>query len=48
MFLKDKSVYDQLNKAANSLDNLLKDLKQNPKKYVHFSIFGKKVKVEKK
>ena len=36
MFLKDKSVYDQLNKAANSLDNLLKDLKQNPKKYVHF------------
>tara|TARA_Y100000996_G_scaffold408651_1_gene388080 strand:- start:1733 stop:2668 length:936 start_codon:yes stop_codon:yes gene_type:complete len=47
MFLKDKSVYDQLNKAANSLDNLLKDLKQNPKKYVHFSIFGKKVKVEK-
>tara|TARA_B110000444_G_scaffold81427_1_gene77028 strand:+ start:2392 stop:3327 length:936 start_codon:yes stop_codon:yes gene_type:complete len=40
-FLKNDSVYDRLNDAATSLEFLLKDLKENPKRYVQFSIFGK-------
>ncbi|WP_317898670.1 MlaD family protein [Aurantibacillus circumpalustris] len=39
---KDDSLYNNLNKSAADLDNLLKDLKENPKRYVHFSLFGRK------
>lgn len=39
---KNDSLYNNLNKSAEDLDKLLKDLKENPKRYVHFSIFGKK------
>ncbi len=39
---KNDSLYNNLNKSAENLDKLLKDLKENPKRYVHFSIFGKK------
>ncbi len=39
---KNDSLYDNLNRSAASLDKLLQDLKENPKSYVHFSIFGKK------
>ena len=42
MLLKDEALYNNLTKSASSLDLLLIDMKQNPKKYVHFSIFGKK------
>ena len=35
-FLKNDSVYDRLDNAANALETLLNDLKQNPKRYVHF------------
>jgi phospholipid/cholesterol/gamma-HCH transport system substrate-binding protein len=41
---KNDSLYNNLNKSAEDLDKLLKDLKENPKRYVHFSIFGKKEK----
>jgi phospholipid/cholesterol/gamma-HCH transport system substrate-binding protein len=39
----DDSLYTNINNTLYDLDLLLKDLKENPKKYVHFSLFGKKV-----
>ena len=30
--------------ATKELEELLKDIKLNPKRYVHFSLFGKKAK----
>jgi phospholipid/cholesterol/gamma-HCH transport system substrate-binding protein len=41
LFTND-SLYVNLNNAVASLDLLLKDVKTNPKRYVHFSLFGKK------
>lgn len=38
------SLYTHLSSAINSLDILLKDLNANPKRYVHFSVFGRKEK----
>jgi phospholipid/cholesterol/gamma-HCH transport system substrate-binding protein len=40
--LTNDSLYINLNGSINSLDLLLQDLKANPKRYVHFSLFGKK------
>ncbi len=40
--LKDEAMYDNLRDASNELKELMADLKNNPKRYVHFSIFGKK------
>lgn len=40
--VKDDNLYTNLNNTLSDLDLLLKDLKDNPKKYVHFSLFGKK------
>ena len=42
MFLKDEALYNKLNNTAEAATLLLEDLKQNPKRYVHFSVFGKK------
>lgn len=39
---KNDSLYNNLNKSSEDLDKLLQDLRKNPKRYVHFSIFGKK------
>lgn len=36
------SLYINLNNTLYNLDLLLQDMKDNPKKYVHFSLFGKK------
>ena len=41
LFTND-SLYINMNNSIASLDLLLKDLKANPKRYVHFSLFGKK------
>ena len=41
LLLRDRAVYDNLEAATNSLDSLLIDVKENPKRYVHFSVFGK-------
>jgi phospholipid/cholesterol/gamma-HCH transport system substrate-binding protein len=41
LFTND-SLYKSLNNGIASLDSLLKDVKANPKRYVHFSLFGKK------
>ncbi len=44
---KNDSLYRNLNGSAQALERLLSDMKGNPKKYVHFSIFGRKQKPEK-
>lgn len=44
LLLNDKELYNHLNNTASSADQLLIDLKQNPKRYVHFSLFGSKSK----
>ena len=38
----DDSLYTNINNTLYDLDLLLRDMKENPKKYVHFSLFGKK------
>lgn len=35
-------LYENLNSSIISLNNLIDDINENPKKYVHFSIFGRK------
>jgi len=40
--LKDDQLYYNLENASKQLEQLLSDLKLNPKRYVHFSLFGKK------
>jgi len=40
--LTNDSIYSNLNSSLKSLDVLLKDMKANPNRYIHFSLFGKK------
>lgn len=42
--MNDKQLYDNLTRTSKTLDELLADLKENPNRYVQFSIFGKKQK----
>lgn len=42
LLLNDPSFYQNLNATAANAATLLEDLKAHPKRYVHFSIFGKK------
>jgi phospholipid/cholesterol/gamma-HCH transport system substrate-binding protein len=39
---KNDSLYISLNKSSMDLDKLLKDLRINPERYIHFSVFGRK------
>lgn len=39
---KDEQLYQNLNQASANLNNLLLDLKTNPKRYINISVFGKK------
>lgn len=41
LLLNDKSLYLNLSNTASSANELLFDLKEHPKRYVHFSLFGK-------
>jgi phospholipid/cholesterol/gamma-HCH transport system substrate-binding protein len=45
---KDDSVYDNLEAATANLDSLFIDIKANPNRYVHVSVFGRKDKKDKK
>lgn len=45
--LNNDSLYNNLESAANDLDRLLLDMRLNPERYVHFSIFGRKDKSKK-
>ena len=40
--LKDEEMYKNLTSATKELDELLREMKLNPKRFVHFSLFGKK------
>jgi len=42
LLMHDRALYDNLNKNLTSSDSLLVDLRLHPKRYVHFSLFGKK------
>ncbi|MFN6039063.1 MAG: MlaD family protein [Bacteroidota bacterium] len=44
--MKDPTLYNNLNKSAVDLDLLLKDLRYNPERYLHFSVFGRKTKLK--
>lgn len=43
--MNDKQLYNNLEAASKNLSLLLQDLRLNPKRYAHFSIFGKKQEV---
>ena len=40
--INDKSIYDNLENATNQLNRLIEDIKLNPRRYINFSVFGKK------
>jgi phospholipid/cholesterol/gamma-HCH transport system substrate-binding protein len=42
LLMRDPELYNNLNATMMHADSLVIDLKQHPKRYVHFSIFGKK------
>ncbi len=42
LLMKDRQLYNNLNKTMQSADSLLIDFKAHPKRYIHFSVFGKK------
>jgi phospholipid/cholesterol/gamma-HCH transport system substrate-binding protein len=42
LLIREDDFYKNLNSSVYDLNKLLIDLKNNPKKYVHFSIFGRK------
>lgn len=44
LLLNDKTLYNNLNSTMTSANSLIIDLQSNPKRYVHFSLFGRKEK----
>jgi phospholipid/cholesterol/gamma-HCH transport system substrate-binding protein len=42
LLMRDRQLYDNLTATTASADSLLTDIKAHPKRYVHFSVFGKK------
>lgn len=42
LLMRDPSLYNNLTSTMRSADSLLIDLKAHPKRYVHFSLFGRK------
>jgi phospholipid/cholesterol/gamma-HCH transport system substrate-binding protein len=40
--IQDGSLYSEMNESLSQLELLLKDMRENPKRYVHFSLFGRK------
>lgn len=42
LLLNDSSLYNNLSATAGNAASLLEDLQAHPKRYVHFSLFGKK------
>jgi phospholipid/cholesterol/gamma-HCH transport system substrate-binding protein len=47
MLVNNDSLYQNLNSLSKELDLLLKDLQENPKKYINVSVFGKSNKEKK-
>lgn len=42
LLMHDNTLYNNLNSVVSNADSLVLDLKAHPKRYVHFSVFGKK------
>lgn len=42
LLMNDSELYYNLNNTVNSANKLMTDLREHPKRYVHFSVFGKK------
>lgn len=42
LLMRDASLYNHLSSTAADADSLLIDFKAHPKRYIHFSVFGKK------
>ncbi|MBK8444273.1 MAG: MCE family protein [Sphingobacteriales bacterium] len=42
LLLNDPKLYQNIEKTTRDLDALFVDMKNNPKRYVHFSVFGRK------
>lgn len=42
LLMRDPQLYRNLNATVSHADSLMIDLKQHPKRYVHFSVFGRK------
>jgi len=40
--ISSDTLFNNLNDASKSIDLLLEDIRLNPKRYIHFSVFGKK------
>jgi phospholipid/cholesterol/gamma-HCH transport system substrate-binding protein len=48
LLLHDDAAYNHLSSTLSHVDSLMIDLKAHPMRYVHFSIFGRKEKKDKK
>jgi len=48
LMMSDPALYNNLNSTVKDADALMKDLKANPKRYVHFSVFDRKDKKSEK
>ena len=46
LLMNDPTLYNRLSKTVQSADTLLNNLREHPKRYVHFSVFGKKEKAQ--
>jgi phospholipid/cholesterol/gamma-HCH transport system substrate-binding protein len=44
LLFNDPTLYNNLNATTANAASLLEDLKAHPKRYVHFSLFGRKEK----
>jgi phospholipid/cholesterol/gamma-HCH transport system substrate-binding protein len=42
LLLNDPKLYEELTKSTTNLGNLLEDMQANPRRYVHFSLFGRR------
>jgi phospholipid/cholesterol/gamma-HCH transport system substrate-binding protein len=42
LLLNDKTLYNNLESTSNKINILLDDIRVHPKRYVNFSVFGKK------
>lgn len=42
LLMNDPTLYNNLSNTIRSMDSLMTNLKANPKRYVHFSLFGRK------
>ena len=40
--IKDDGLFSEMNESLGQLELLLQDMRENPKRYVHFSLFGRK------